>query len=109
MKAALSAEEWAGYRGRSVIVDGRVFSVEPETAHGNAAACLHGQEFGFTREGADVLRGIAVSIEEVCEWVSKLDASRRVSEGRREDATADIERLCSIAARIEALLPPETK
>lgn len=91
LKPALTAEEW-------VHADGKI-GVTPELgenmfAHGHnhalAALCLHGQDFGFTMEDVVVLRGAQSALNFEC-----LDRG--------------FDRPCTLADRIEALLPPETK
>lgn len=67
-----------------VCVDGSWPAVPPHQRHALAAFCLYGQPFGFTREDVRAVR-LAV-------------ASGRVP---------FMEQLESLAARIEALLPPE--
>ncbi len=97
VKPALTAEEWVGYRGRSLIVHGGVYSVEQETAHRNAAVCLKDQPFGFTRERL-------AAHEEVIAWAEAFYRRHfpqsEEAGGKLADAKADL-------ARIEALLPPE--
>lgn len=106
---ALTAEEWAvriasdGWRG--AIVDfGRCAcgsrmlanlldpSLLPQSRHQLAALALHGQPFGFTREDVVFLRRVAED-----EYTAT--GARLLPHG---------ERLLALAARIEALLPPET-
>lgn len=68
---------------------------QPKERHALAALALHGQSFGFTREDVATLRLAA-------------EASR-VPNGREADSMSQRRnRLRLIAARIEALLPPET-
>lgn len=63
----------------------------PHQRHAMAAIALYGQPFGFTREDVRFLRE---------------DAETHRMEP--EDWHADVPILLSLAARIEALLPPET-
>ena len=106
MKPALTAEEWRRQRGgpyHAFLVNfGRCScgvprvvnlydpSVEPKQSHKLAALALHGQPFGFTREDVDWLRG-------------QID-----SDTNPETAPVEFNAFAaSLAARIEALLPPE--
>ena len=106
IKPALTPEEWPevperrvwvrtiGHGGDEItpIVEGGVvngYAVATHARHALAARCLHGQPFGFTREDVDALRTM-------------------VSAYRKRFGDAElIDRLASLAARIEALLPPE--
>ena len=99
MKPALSAEEWlhddawdtesfvCAFVSEGVLevanTDGRPTG-KTDNLHGVAALCLHGQEFGFTREDVDYLRGNA-----------------------NKEGFWEPERRATLADRIEALLPPE--
>lgn len=97
VKPALTAEEWWYVMKRGPTVynpqdirltsdgygqypDG--YKVNESARHGVAAACLHGQPFGFTRQDVELLRELKVY---------------RHGEKEVED----------LANRIEALLPPE--
>lgn len=83
---ALTPDEWAfaltnGYIDRTVGL------------HGSIALALHGQPFGFTRRDVDELLALA-------------EEDDRRSHGR--GLSAGTQRLYSLAARISALLPPES-
>jgi len=56
-----------------------------------AAACLHEQPFGFTREDVELLHNVVSAV-----WASMLS----------DAASEESVKLNSIADRIEALLPP---
>jgi hypothetical protein len=96
IQPALTAEEWAkgapgvyGWDDGGVFIDWRDGEQQDvERPHAVAAALLHGQPFGFTRKDADVVRDAAI----VCSDGAALSAW-----------------LNGLAARIEALLPPEGK
>ena len=93
IKPALSEEEWAKFH-RSVtdcmddtamhLCIENMASIQ-KNAHAMAAAALHGQPFGFTREDVALLRAYA-------DW----------DLGGRNSTDFD-----DLADRIEALLPPE--
>jgi len=82
MKPALTAEEWASFPNWPLaeLPSNDDLPLYYPSKHGIAAANLHGQPFGFTREDVRVLRQEA---------------------GYYHDGIADL------ADRIEALLPPE--
>ena len=85
---ALTAEEWASFPNWP---DAEHVVLEPlyyPSLHGIAAANLHGQPFGFTREDVEVLTDAVGSVYSSMEGSAKL---------------------LSLADRIEALLPPEEK
>ena len=92
IEPALCAGEWARKitpDGAAGIRDDGTIWLAPEAdetdePHALAALCLYEQEFGFTREDVDVLRGISR-----CEFAPGHDG------------------LDSLADRIEALLPPK--
>lgn len=71
----------------------------PGERHATAALCLYGQPFGFTREDVEALSHFGT-------------ASLAVAEPHPRDPTRPFweraKRIDSIAARIEALLPPES-
>ena len=70
--------------------------VSAANRHALAALCLHGQEFGFTREDVEAIRECA-----------RVYASMHGERGdglMRRHPTADL--ATSAASRIEALLPP---
>jgi len=69
--------------------------------HGLAALALHGQPFGFTREDVASLEREA---NELKAWASAADTD---TEGTEMIGRCFI--LLGIAARIAALLPPETE
>lgn len=91
---ALTPEEWAKQRP--------FLYVTAEKRHEVAAVCLHGQPFGFTREDVAFLRTMAreFSLQHAIINCSCLICKRNRAWG--PEATA-------LAARIEALLPPEGK
>ena len=96
IKPALTPEEWADFRvyGEPVILvnaDPPYHTIIPEKRHHVAAVCLHGQPFGFTREDVRMLG-------EAFEMVNQ-----------RTMTDIDETWLRSLAARIEALLPPPPK
>lgn len=62
-----------------------------EDKHLVAALCLHGQPFGFTWEDVEGLRSVAA-------YLAHMKAT---------DGVIDADGVLSIAARIEALLPPK--
>ena len=103
MKNALMDEEWAAQlkRSPSELRDLLLYAkdeVDAEgwlTIHGLGALCLHGQDFGFTREDVQI-------VGDVAEYLSD-DADNHEITG------ADALRVQDLADRIEALLPPETK
>lgn len=98
IRPALTPEEWA--RQVSTGPDGSVEIVvdfgglvgphrvvdDPKARHALAALSLHGQPFGFTREDVAMLRSLASDAGLQAEPV-----------------------ILHLAARIEALLPPEAK
>jgi hypothetical protein len=106
IEAALTPAEWnamekldglgEGPRVRNgfrVVIDAGTAEWEAEDKrHAIAALALLGQPFGFTRFDVETLRGAAATIDD--EW----------GLGWRSEC-ADLRRL---AARISALLPPET-
>ena len=84
----------------AVVFDGSwAVAMADETRHRLAALALHGQPFGFTREDVIALRHLA-----------ELDVEDEGPSGYgwRSDALLHSQSLAaSLAARIEALLPPE--
>lgn len=98
IKPALTPEEWEVHGDQAMVTEhwcemvlrGRKTTWEERT-HALAALCLHGQSFGFTREGdVKLLQGIL--------W--HLTATNQLTpEARRH--------LAHLTDRIEALLPPE--
>lgn len=91
VEPALTPEEWkVGAKKvyleirQCPIEDGDLF-IEP-THHGLAALLLHGKPFGFTREDVEALR--------------------EAFQGPFWDGFPGRARMLSLAARIEALLPP---
>ena len=114
IRPALTPEEWAA---KMVWLDGAAagcsIAVEPDgyvvvtnddyyagwtgyltRRQAVAALCLHGQPYGFTREDVERIRRAV---------------SRAVAEWNTNDILDDEDRaLLSVAARIEALLPPTT-
>ena len=70
-----------------------MMGIVPTADHALAALCLHGQPFGFTREDAAAARVTARFLS--------------MAPGMQGEANDDIERLRSMAQRIEALLPPD--
>lgn len=92
---ALTAEDWATYPNfdNSWYSDeGRAPLYYP-TRHGIAAANLHGQPFGFTREDVECLRELAKHYND--------DADNYETTGPAAVW------LSALADRIEALLPPD--
>ncbi len=95
VKPALTAEEWAevlrGEHGADPpgYLHG-VKRITDERCHGMAAACLHGQEYGFTRTDVERHLGYAEALRAKGEATSEMETWHD-----------------SMAARIEALLPPE--
>ena len=129
MKPALNAEEWADPNKAMAYRDGSCFIGEyegvihvdcddsyygatwtPETRHAAAAVCLHGQEYGFTREDVRRHRAMAGGARETLEkhknpptsGAACLAWQRAIDHGHER-----IEWHESMADRIEALLPPE--
>ena len=101
IRPALTPEEWAdalawphGLKDYLVRPAERIGYGDdaPSDLHRVAALALHGQPFGFTREDVTLLR------ESRTEFAASLRAS-----------DTDLDLLDSLAARIEALLPPEGK
>ena len=99
VKPALTPEEWASFPNWPERITAFGFGWATEeaekpvyfpTRHGIAAANLHGQPFGFTLDDVDTLRGMVDSDE------NPLTAPLEANDFLR-----------SLAARIEALLPPE--
>ena len=87
IKPALTAEEWRMARVHvSLYPTGEGAMLQLGNRHGIAAAALHRQSFGFTREDVEVLTDAVGSVYSSMEGSAKL---------------------LSIADRIEALLPPE--
>lgn len=84
---ALTAQEWAAIQAQGVDWSGYKM-----TRQQIAALALHGQPFGFTREDVE-------NIREVCFIVSA-----EFDNGSERDSRSKA--LLSLAARIEALLPP---
>lgn len=108
VKPALTAEEWATLRkqGRVVVgcdnVSATITTAIPghsPLAHSIAAVALHGQPFGFTREDVAIVRECVEHLGCNCGENSCHD---------HLDTKAADDLLRSLAARIEALLPPET-
>lgn len=101
IEPALTAEEWAahdpGAFAQSLSLALPLFDSEGDlTSHGLAARALYGQPFGFTREDLAVL----------------LEATGAVQYSEELPLYDDhylLVALRSLAARIEALLPPEGK
>lgn len=87
IKPALSKEEWDEWFMKP---EGAPWGLNPERPHASAAICLYGQPFGLTREDVELARTAAEAPDQGYELSD--DESRR---------------LRSLAARIEALLPPE--
>lgn len=103
IKPALTPEEWADFPNWPLAIraDGEEAPLYFPTRHGIAATNLHGQPFGFSREDVAALRYMADK------WIE--DAGP-VGEGWVSDATASAQYVFrSLAARIEALLPPDTQ
>lgn len=112
IEPALTAEEW--HRALSVdydivreddarwsLADERLQRTNSDY-HGTAALALYGQPFGFTREDVTDMRIIAESVGRA--YVPPTSPEAELA----NDVFAGIgKRLSSIAARIEALLPPE--
>jgi hypothetical protein len=103
IKPALTAEEWdglltrhhegdeAGYvRDDEEIQNGLEMELtaaaDGQDRHAAAALALYGQPFGFTREDVQLLQDVAYHLDHRQDQQAKLD---------------------SLAAHIEALLPPE--
>ena len=108
IEPALTAEEWKQWRNGGILglaiktrvgvagnerlyVDAIPISA-PHDYHSLAAPLLDGQRFGFTREDVALLKEVSEAANSV--FPLELDESESA-------------RLTSIAARIEALLPPE--
>ena len=99
IKPALTAEEWAAQLSldtgeRRSRLREAVFEADEGgelTRHGLAALALYGQPFGFTRRDAVVIRMCAAMVND------------------SPEAKKMAERALETAAKIEALLPPETK
>lgn len=91
IKPALTAEEWAGASGKiGVSTQLATIMFASGRNHALAAACLHEQPFGFTREDVIVLRA----------------AQDRIN---FEAIDRGIPSVKDLADRIEALLPPLQK
>ena len=101
MKPALSAEEWAEYNNPVVFTDQHVesgcCSCDLGDRHSLAARCLRGQEYGFTREMATVMRFMASM---------SMQQSLRIH-GLPSTWPTTGQFFSDVADRIEALLPPE--
>jgi hypothetical protein len=99
IKPALSPEQWKkekDYAGLPYVLEraayqvaGRTYETWDESLHALAALCLYGQPFGFSREDVKLLRE---------SWPKGVYISTPHSPH---------ERLCALADRMEALLPPE--
>ena len=101
IKPAMTPEEWARlkehdwyYHDCGVFIRGEALS-----EHGAAAALLHGEPFGFTREDVRALR------LHVAYWGNP-DTAVPPLDPRVRDS---IRRQADLADRIEALLPPESE
>jgi len=101
IKPALTADEWAALLGGGgtghlhIADDGRLevwgeLGLDSPKRHATAAACLHGQPFGFTREMLVALRDALACSGTVLSPDNLPLAEQAVD-------------------RIEALLPPEAK
>ena len=109
---ALTPEEWGGdlidviggFGGHvswgQGIVDIRSTLPPERFRHALAALALHGQPFGFTREDVGVLR------EDAALWATRADFYGLLTVAHQACMTEYRKRV-SLAARIEALLPPE--
>ena len=73
--------------------------LDENTKHALAALCLHGQDFGFTREDVVVLRSVQGEMEASAKIALNVEA-----EAKWAITAGCIEHICD---RIEALLPPE--
>lgn len=126
---ALSAEEWEKFQrwqkedGSRWIADGYDSQLFHESAsriesperqhHWVAALCLHGQDFGFTREDVDAVARAAAEIQsnlsriptDIASSFTATQSYAHYDAGMRHSRDAAI--LRSLAARINALLPPE--
>jgi len=105
VEPALTAEEWVDntsarsdwsvtpYHDTPFVnwFEGNHGSCLAVSQHALVALALHGQPFGFTREDAELVRD-CIGME----W----------DRGERDEMDALKKRLESLAARIEALLPP---
>lgn len=112
MKPALTKKEWAEALGGKVGADppGYLMGTEritDERCHAMAACCLHGQEYGFTREDVKRHRNRAAyyrnwyQVAQPAGWdCTQEEMDLRKAHGEWHDSMAD---------RIEALLPPEEK
>lgn len=123
---ALSAEEWAkrvievspnvamhedrdGWLSLSAFGHGE----DVEARHAVAALALHGQDFGFTREDVDAVARAAAEIQsnlsriptDIASSFTATQSYAHYDAGMRHSRDAAI--LRSLAARINALLPPE--
>ena len=79
--------------------DSAVAARNPEQRHALAALCLHGQPFGFTREGVAAIRRFLDMAKACGSYITDPDHPD-YDEGHMEIARAEV-------ACIEALLPPE--
>ena len=99
IKPALTPEQWAG---------GWEGEYSPKGCHQEAAFCLHGQPFGFTRADVDLLR------EQAVEWRRKAQAIGPEPGLSADDShyslalafDEDAVECDSLADRIETLIPP---
>lgn len=95
IKPALTAEEWGKLGTRDL--DMYHYLVEWDgREHMIAAVALYGQPFGFTREDVKRVRAAAQMLESLLPVAGISD----------ERVMGEVEQLRSLAARIEALLPP---
>ena len=106
MKPALTPEEWTPALDmvRMPFVYDIIFGIgktEGEYRHAHAAVALAGQPFGFTREDVTAVREMARLVAHI-----DSDPESQVYAGCPAVDSAELD---SLAARIEALLPPEPK
>jgi len=103
VKPALTAEKWEFEIGRRYF---EILQANPQRCHADAAMCLYGQPFGFTREDVRRHRNSAILLQEQLDrqgskptWDFPFDEI--------ESAKFQMIWHISMANRIEALLPPE--
>jgi hypothetical protein len=123
IRPAMTAEEWSRARAhgleaeeyptvRFVLRDGCLdietpadFEASPRDRHALAALALYGQPFGFTRGDVTLLHNVAHGLDVNGEPTHGILEVLMALTDQEEDETRSA--LLDLAARIEALLPPE--
>lgn len=101
IEPAMNREQWgsalergeADIEGKPVVLLNPDVESEARHLHAMAARALHGQPFGFTHADVKSLREMA-------------EAMAAIAQTARTDVSGELRKINSIAARIEALLPP---